>query len=233
MIVDIQFNPTFRTWAQLRDDVLRAEADGYSTTWVFDHLRSVTLRGEAPPMECCTLLGALAACTTTIGLGTMVANVANRHPAIFALAASTVWRMSEGRFRAGIGAGAAPGSRWAEEHERAGIPLAASIDQRHAAVVEQIRHLREIDGLPIIVGVNSVRLARLVGPLVEGANVRLDHDRAGEFLDAAETAARSAAPQAAGSLAFERSAWSSDDTPEVRQRARDLGIDRLIITPRT
>lgn len=224
MLVDVQFNPTFRTWAQLRDDVRRAEQDGFSTTWVFDHLHASTLRGDQPALECCTLLGALAASTTTIGLGTMVANVANRHPAIFALAAATAQRISGGRFTAGIGAGAAPGTRWAAEHRRLGIPLQESIEARHHAVITQIEVLRGTTDAPIIVGVNTVRLARLAGELADGVNVRLDHPRAAEFLDAAS--------EAAAGRPLERSAWTSDDSAAVRQRAADAGIDRLVITPR-
>jgi len=225
VLVDIQFNPTMRDWARLRDDVLRAEQDGYSTTWVFDHLRADTLRGEQPVMECCTLLGALAACTTTIGLGSMVANVANRHPAILAIAAATVQRISGGRFIAGIGAGAAPGTRWAHEHEVLGIPLAASIDDRHQRVVEQIAALRAETDAPIIVGVNTRRLARLAGQLADGVNVRLSHERAAEFL--------AAATEAAHGRRFERSAWTDEDTTERRDQAEALEIDRLIIAPPT
>ena len=224
MLIDIQFNPTFRSWAELRDDVRRAEQDGYATTWVFDHLQSATLRGDEPAMECCTLLGALAAATETIALGSMVANVANRHPAIFALAAATVQRISGGRFIAGIGAGAAPGTRWAAEHERLNIPLHTSIEARHGAVAEQIAALREATDAPVIVGVNTVRLARLAGELADGVNVRLDHPRAAELLDAAT--------ETAGGRGMERSAWTTDDSAEIRQRAADMGVARLVITPR-
>ena len=223
MLIDIQFNPTMRDWAQLRDDVMRAEQDGYSTTWVFDHLRADTLRGEQPVMECCTLLGALAAATSTIGLGSMVANVANRHPAILAIAAATVQRISNGRFIAGIGAGAAPGTRWAQEHEALGIPLAASIEDRHQRVIDQIAALRGETDAPIIVGVNTVRLARIAGRLADGVNVRLGHERAAEFLEAA-------AEEAAG-RDLELSAWTSEDSPAARQRAAELQLDRLIIAP--
>ena len=115
-------------------------------------------------LECFTLLGALAEATTTIGLGTLVANVANRHPAVLAAAASTVQRISSGRLTLGLGAGTSPASKWSVEHLARGIPLHADIADRHAAVVEQIRVVRALDEpIPIIVGVNSVRLATLAG----------------------------------------------------------------------
>ena len=104
MKIDIQFSPAANDWPALRDAVLRAEADGYDTTWVFDHFDGAMIQGDRPMLECFTLLGALAAATTTIGLGPLVANVANRHPAVLAAAASSVQRISGGRLVLGLGA---------------------------------------------------------------------------------------------------------------------------------
>ena len=223
MKIDIQFSPAANDWPALRDAVLHAEADGYDTTWVFDHFDAALLHGQRPMLECFSLLGALADATSTIGLGTLVANVANRHPAVLAAAASSVQRISGGRLTLGLGAGASPASKWSIEHNERGIALHADIADRHAAVVEQIRVVRALpDSMPIIIGVNSVRLATLAGQLADGINVRLSHDRAAEIIAAARAAAES--------RRFDISAWTFDDVDEVREHAEDLGLDRLVLT---
>ena len=236
MLIDVQFNPAANSWPKLRDAVLQAEADGYDTTWIFDHFDGSMLDGGADMLECFTLLGALAATTTTIGLGTLVVNVANRHPAVLAAAASSAHRISGGRLTLGLGAGTAPGSKWAHEHTLLDIPLWPNMADRHRAVTAQIDLLRSLWGAnddseyrnfalalphpPIIVGVNSVGLARLAGRLADGVNVRLDHPRAGEFIDAARAAA--------GPREFEVSAWAFGAADESRDAAIALGCHRLI-----
>ncbi len=223
MKIDIQFSPAANDWPALRDAVLRAEADGYDTTWVFDHFDGALLHGERPMLECFSLLGALAEATSTIGLGTLVANVANRHPAVLASAASTVQRISGGRLTLGLGAGASPSSKWSIEHNERGIPLHADIADRHAAVAEQIRLVRALpDSMPIIIGVNSVRLATLAGQLADGINVRLSHDRAVEIIAAARVAA--------GGRPFDVSGWTFDEADDMREHAEVLGLDRLVLT---
>jgi len=169
------------------------------------------------------LLGALAAATTTIGIGPLVANVANRHPAVLAAAASSVQRISDGRLVLGLGAGASPSSKWSAEHSTRGIALHPDIADRHAAVVEQIRFVRALpESIPIIVGVNGVRLATLAGQLADGINVRLSHDRAAELIAAAREAARG--------RRFEVSGWTFDEVDDMREHAEHLGLDRLVLT---
>src|SRR5262245_48069515 len=104
---------------------VEAEAAGFGAVWVYDHLSGAMLHGSGM-LECFSLASALASVTTTIGIGTLVVNVANRPPAVLGVAASSVQEISGGRFTLGIGAGAAPGSRWSGEHVVAGIPLGAT-----------------------------------------------------------------------------------------------------------
>jgi alkanesulfonate monooxygenase SsuD/methylene tetrahydromethanopterin reductase-like flavin-dependent oxidoreductase (luciferase family) len=223
MKVDIQFSPGANDWPVLRDAVLRAEADGYDTTWVFDHFDGAMISGDRPMLECFTMLGALAEATSTIGLGTLVANVANRHPAVLAAAASSVQRISGGRLTLGLGAGASPSSEWSSEHVARGIPLRADIADRHAAVIEQIRLIRELpEAIPIIIGVSSVRLARVAGQHADGINVRMTHERADEFVDAARAAA--------GDRPFEVSGWTFGKVDDLHDQAEELGLDRLVLT---
>lgn len=223
MLIDIQFSSAHNDWSQLRDSVLQAESDGYDTTWVFDHFDGrALLGGDRDGLECFALLGALASITSTIGIGSLVANVANRHPAVLAASAATVQLISGGRLRLGIGAGAAPGTRWAREHDDRGIELLADISDRHAAVVRQIELLRSIDGLPVIVGVNSIELATIAGALADGVNVRLTSAGAPSQIAAARAAA--------GDRSFEVSGWALIDDDDSRVLADELELDRLILT---
>jgi alkanesulfonate monooxygenase SsuD/methylene tetrahydromethanopterin reductase-like flavin-dependent oxidoreductase (luciferase family) len=223
MKIDLQLHNGRMEWPQYRDRALRAEGEGYTTLWVFDHLDGQTLGGDRPMLECFSLLGALAAATSTVGIGSMVMNVANRHPAVAAAAAVSVQRISGGRLILGIGAGAAPGNRFAIEQERRGIPLRASVAERHAAVAEQIAVLRGCDvAVPVIVGVNSDSLALLAGELADGVNVRLSSARAGALLGVARAAA--------GGRPFETSAYAFlGEHDQAREQAAVLGLDRLVL----
>ncbi len=92
------------------DSIRWIEANGYSTYVVMDHF----VRGLDP----IATLGAAAAATTTLRLGSMVFDNDFRHPAVLAKAMATVDVLSEGRLEIGIGAG------WLrEEYDQAGIPF--------------------------------------------------------------------------------------------------------------
>ncbi|MEM1979159.1 MAG: LLM class flavin-dependent oxidoreductase [Candidatus Caldarchaeum sp.] len=73
-----------------------AEEVGYDSVWVPEHLNG----GEA-----FSLLGAIAAKTSKIRLGTAVVSINLRHPAVTALAAATLNDVSGGRFTLGLGLG--------------------------------------------------------------------------------------------------------------------------------
>lgn len=221
MIVDLQFSAAHQDWPTLRDAVLQAEADGCGTTWVFDHFDGSVLGGDREVLECFTLLGALAAVTSTIRLGTLVVNVANRHPAVTVAAASSVHRISGGRLTLGIGAGADPSTPWAKELHDRGIPVLPALADRHAAVLRQIEALRAIDDMPIIVGVNSVQLAEMAGRFADGVNVRLSSPHAGRYLAAAR--------EAAGDKPFDCSGWADIGDKASQDKAHELNLDRLII----
>jgi alkanesulfonate monooxygenase SsuD/methylene tetrahydromethanopterin reductase-like flavin-dependent oxidoreductase (luciferase family) len=228
MIVDIQFSSAHNDWPALRDAVLQAEADGYGTTWVLDHFDGSTFPdGDRDLLEAFTFMGALAAATTTIGIGSLVANVANRHPELLALAASSVQRISNGRLHLGIGAGAAPETPWSREHRERGIELLPTLDARHAAVVHQIEVLRHrAPDVPVIIGVNSESLARIAGAHADGVNVRLSSPHSARYL----AAARDAVQEVGGDTPFDCSGWASSHDPASQEKAHELGLDRLIIS---
>ncbi len=222
VLLDVQFSSAHNDWPELRNATLRAEEEGYDTTWVLDHFDGTVFPGgDRDLLECCTLLGALAAVTSSIGLGTLVANVANRHPAVLAAALSSAQRISAGRVRAGVGAGAAPDSRWAREHHDRSIPLLPLLSERHAMVIEQISILRGTDFMPVIVGVNSNDLATVAGIYADGVNVRLSSPKAHEYVAAAR--------DASDGRPFEVSGWTTPDDHASRAKAEALDIDRLIL----
>lgn len=223
MIVDIQFSSARNDWPRLREAVLAAEAEGYDTTWVFDHFDGSVLGGDRPLLECFTLLGAMADCTSTIGIGSLVTNMANRHPAVMAAAASSVQRISGGRMRLGLGAGAGPESPWAQEHHDRGIPLEPDMHERHRVFAQHVAVMRATDPtVPIVVGVNSNGLARIAGEIADGVNVRLSSPSAARLAGIAK--------EAAGDRPFEVSGWCFADDAASREKAEELGVDRLILT---
>src|SRR6195952_34209 len=82
--------------AQLRDNLaLAAEADrlGYDVVWV----------AEAYGSDAVSVLGAIAATTSRIDLGSAVMQIPGRSPAMTAMTAATLDALSGGRFRLGLG----------------------------------------------------------------------------------------------------------------------------------
>lgn len=195
-------------------------------------------------LECFSVLSAWAAVTSRIGLGTLVANVANRHPGLLANAACTVQEISGGRLTLGLGAGAAPGTPWAREHDALGVSLVEKMAERHRHLVEIVEFLRDVwapdrdekfAGFPrpmpippIIAGVNSEALARIAGRMLDGMNVRANHpNRAG--LIAAALGARGGRP------GFDVSVWTwlePDSSRDDLARFEAEGVTRVVLVQR-
>jgi len=83
-----------------------AEESGFDSVWVMDHFYQLPpMGGPAQPMlDSYTLLGALAARTARVRLGTMVTGVTYRNPAHLAKIVTTLDVISAGRAILGIGA---------------------------------------------------------------------------------------------------------------------------------
>jgi alkanesulfonate monooxygenase SsuD/methylene tetrahydromethanopterin reductase-like flavin-dependent oxidoreductase (luciferase family) len=99
--------PGLRSWAEIREMAELAEAIGFDSLWVVDHFL-YKLENDEPPKavwECWSLLSALAACTKTVELGTLVIGMGFRNPALLAKMADTVDEISGGRLILGVGAG--------------------------------------------------------------------------------------------------------------------------------
>jgi alkanesulfonate monooxygenase SsuD/methylene tetrahydromethanopterin reductase-like flavin-dependent oxidoreductase (luciferase family) len=107
-------------WPALLDEARYLEDLGIGTLWVADHY-ALPPRPTAPIFEAWTTLAALAARTTRLRLGTLVSNVATRHPAMLAKLAATVDAISNGRVDLGVGAGGGDGL-YRREYDWLGIP---------------------------------------------------------------------------------------------------------------
>ena len=247
MKLDVLYNAATHTWPELRDAVLRAEDEGFGTAWVYDHMSGSVF--DSPRMlECFSLAGALASATSTIGIGTLVVNAANRSAGMTVSAAASIQEISGGRFVFGLGAGAAPNTKWSEEQDLLGIPLPASMAARHARLVEVLDLCDELwdtdrdpkwGGFPlpsprppVLLGVNSVALAEVAGRRCEAMNVRIGHPQIGEFFEAARKA-RAGSARAAAPLVL--TAWAPlspaalDPDGDVQGHLAALGGDRLIV----
>ncbi len=82
-----------------------AEAVGFDSLWLGDHLLYALDIGERGPWEVWTSLAAIAASTSTIEIGPLVASTSFHAPAMLAKQAATVDAISGGRLILGLGAG--------------------------------------------------------------------------------------------------------------------------------
>jgi alkanesulfonate monooxygenase SsuD/methylene tetrahydromethanopterin reductase-like flavin-dependent oxidoreductase (luciferase family) len=175
-----------------RESSQRLETAGYAGVWCWDHFTS---RGRRPNtvLECWTTLAAVAATTTRIRIGPLVANVTNRHPAVLARMAGTLQEVSGGRLVLGLGIGGHPA-----EHESYGIPFPdvpervarleesvavlralwtggpVSLDSRYYPLRDAIALPRPAPPPPIIVGGQSPGGARLAARVGDGWTTRPD-----------------------------------------------------------
>ncbi|SRR6266568_878782 len=112
-----------------------AEALGFHSVWLYDHLHTIPPPIQEVTFECWTSMAALARDTKRVRLGQMVTCNSYRNPALLAKMASTVDVLSHGRLELGIGAG------WYEHEYRAyGYP--------YPSTRERLQRLRE--GIQVI-----------------------------------------------------------------------------------
>ena len=174
-------------WPEVRTIALTAEECGFDSLWLGDHL---LYRGddrpERGPWDVWTQLAALAAVTSRVRLGPLVAATAFHAPGILARAAASVDEVSGGRLALGIGAG------WNEPEFRAfGFPFDRRVS-RFAESFEVVRRL--LDGqrfsfsgafvsfedavllpaparrVPLMVGANGERMLSIALPHADAWN---------------------------------------------------------------
>lgn len=112
-------------WPHLRDACLAAEAAGFDSLWLDDHLLSDEGDWHAPKLEGWMALAALATLTSRSRLGLLVAANTFRSPGLTAKMAVTLDHVSSGRFTLGIGGG------WFErEHDAFGLAFGSGFGER-------------------------------------------------------------------------------------------------------
>lgn len=182
-----------RSWVDVREVAHAVEDMGWDGLWYADHYMPNTADGATAPgdfHECFSVLSALAAVTTRMRLGSLVAPTTMNHPAILANRAATIDRISGGRFVLGIGAG------WqVNEHKAFGVDLMAPKDRvdRFAEAIEIVASMLSADRttfagthftitdapcepkpvqspLPILVGTGSPRMLRLTARFAQEWN---------------------------------------------------------------
>jgi probable F420-dependent oxidoreductase len=120
---------TPRRYEAIRAVATQAEADGFDSIWLVDHLLYRDADGTTGVWECWTVLSALAEATRRVELGPLVLCNSLRNPAILAKMATTLDEVSQGRLILGIGAG------WNEpEYQAFGLPFDHRVDRLEEAL---------------------------------------------------------------------------------------------------
>jgi probable F420-dependent oxidoreductase len=119
-----------RSYRSIRAVAQQAEADGFDSIWLADHLM---YRSPGEPTrgiwECWTILAALAEATSRVEIGTLVVCNSLRNPAILAKMATAADEVSDGRLILGVGAG------WNKpEYQAFGLPFDHRVDRFEEAL---------------------------------------------------------------------------------------------------
>jgi len=177
-------------WPDYLDLARRAEAAGFDSVWVGDHLLYDLPDGSTRgPYEAWTTLAAIAAVTERVELGPLVASTSFHAPTMLAKQAATVDAISGGRLVVGLGAG------WnRREYDAFGFAYDRRVSRFEEALAVIVPLLREgrttfhgrfhdVDdcvldprparpgGPPIMLGSTSPRMLGIGLPVVDAWNV--------------------------------------------------------------
>lgn len=134
----IQLQAQRTDWATFADGLKRIEELGFDTAWTFDHLLPFSGPDDGPAFETLTTMGAMAAITERIRIGTLVNGVLYRDPATLAKAGALVDQISGGRLEFTLGAA------WAErEFVAYGLPYPA-LPERYARLDEALQIVKAL-----------------------------------------------------------------------------------------
>ena len=191
-----------------------AEEAGFAGLALLDHLIQIPQVGRAwdPIPEPWVTLGALAASTSRLQLGTLVSPVTFRAPGVTAKAAATLSALSGGRAFVGVGAG-----WWEREHAAYGLEFPAARQRldlleagvetmkalwapgtkpytgRRVSLPETTCYPRPVGDIPVIVGGGGERTLRIAAHLADGCNLPSDEAglaKIGRYVELARLAGR-------------------------------------------
>lgn len=172
-------------WPEIRAMAVLAEDSGFDSVWVGDHF---LYPDETGPYEAWTQLAAIAAVTSRIELGPLVAAVPFHQPPVLAKLAWTVDEIADGRLVLGVGAG------WNETEFRAlGLPFTSRVERfeegfsiiRRLIAGEKVTsagHHYDIEGcvllpptrrttpMPLMIGSTGPRMLAITLPYVSAWN---------------------------------------------------------------
>jgi alkanesulfonate monooxygenase SsuD/methylene tetrahydromethanopterin reductase-like flavin-dependent oxidoreductase (luciferase family) len=229
-----------------------AEEAGFDGVWVFDHF-SAAVSEKAWSQDPFVTLGAIAASTSRITIGPLVANMMNRHPVQLALGIASLRSVAPGRVLCAIGSGADPTSRFAVEHHAIGTSILPAAERRQLLLetCEVVRlvlgaspdnvisyegqHI-QISGLsavvepgpvpPIIFGASGAATIALAARHADGVNIR----RSAQLADQIAAITPIIESRRAVGEDFEVSVFESMDLQHrlggLFQETSALGIDR-------
>ena len=100
--------PPAPSWSSVREQALAAEASGFDLVVLEDALMYPDEAGSLGVWESVSMAGAVAAATSTIGIGHAVMNSPYRAPALTAKIAATLDEIAGGRYTFGLGLGNTP-----------------------------------------------------------------------------------------------------------------------------
>ena len=176
-------------WPELLDMIRAIEDLGYDSIWLGEHLLyRWPDRPSRGPWEAWTMLAAVAAVTSSVEFGPLVACTNFHNPALLAKQASTIDEISNGRFVLGLGAGWNP-----TDFEAFGLPFDHRVDRFEEAftIIRTLLHEGAIDfdgrfyqardcellprggrpgGPPLLIGSNGPRMLRITMPYADAWN---------------------------------------------------------------
>lgn len=249
MLIDLAINPFDASVPDMVSLAQAAESGGARCAWVADHFSGAVV-GRSWSRDPFVCLGAIAAVTDRIEVGVLVANMVNRHPAQLASAVNSLQSIAPSRVRLGVGSGAAPGSRFAIEHDAIGTSL-SGVDVRRRRLVDSIAALRAIwDGHETFDAAASVHELGFSGlfsvvdaascpPLIVGASSWSTVEVALAVADGVNLRRSAALSELLGRIdrhrpdGFEVSVldWFDDvaDNPTRIEEYASSGVDRLVL----
>ena len=175
-------------WPELLELARAIEDAGFDAIWVGEHLLyRWPGRPARGPWEAWTLMGALAAATSRVTIGPLVACTNFHNPALLAKQAATVDEIAGGRFVLGLGAG------WNEtEFQAFGFAYDHRVDRFEEAftIIRTLLQEGRVDfegtfyrardcellprprpgGPPLLIGSNGPRMLRIAAPHVQSWN---------------------------------------------------------------